>query len=131
MDSSVNLDPSVFPYQDIRYTMGKDTGTKPKPKKDTKLAPVFVKPRVPMPGGSNVLVPIGGDSTMEDSNSVATPSLSQDKSGGAEGGFVDGDSSCALPGINNTERSVVKYTPPVNNKGMCVGLSVVFYLFRW
>ena len=131
MDSSVILDPSVFPYQDIRYTQGRDTGTKPKPKKDPKSAPVFVKPRVPMPGSANVLVPVGGDSIMEDSNRVATPSPSQDKSGGAEGGFVDGDSLCASPGINNTERSVVKYTPPVNNKGRCVSLSVVYCLFRW
>ena len=119
--SSVILDRSVFPYQDIRYTQGMETGTKPKHKKDPKSAPVFVKPRVPMPGGANVLVPIGGDSTVKDSNSVSTPSPHQ-VSGGAEGSSVGGDSSSVSPGSNNTERSVVKYTPPVTNKGICVYL---------
>ena len=117
MDSCVNLDPSVFPYQDIRYT-GKETGTKPKPKKDVKLAPVFVKPKVPMPGSVVVPMPIGGDSTKEKPNSGVAPS-SLVGSGGTAGGSVGGDSSCASPGVSNTERSVVKYTPPVNNKGMC------------
>ena len=116
MDSSVNLDPSVFPYQDIRYTMGKDTGTKPKPKKDVKLAPVFVKPKVPMPGSVVVPKPIGGDSTIEEPNSGVAPSSG---SGGTAGGSLGGDSSCSTPNVSNTERSVVKYTPPVDNKGMC------------
>ena len=131
MDSCVNLDPSVFPYQDIRYTMGNDTGTKPKPKKDVKLAPVFVKPKVPMPGSVVIPVPIGGDSIKENPKRGDASSPSPARSGGTAGGFVDGDSLCASHGVNNTERSVVKYTPPVNNKGMCVSLLVVYYLFRW
>ena len=131
MDSSVNLDPSVFPYQDIRYTMGKDTGTKPKPKKDVKLAPVFVKPRVSMPGSAVIPVPIGGDSIKEKPNRGVAPSPSLVRSGGTAGGSVGGDSWCASPGVSNTERSVVKYTPPVNNKGMCFSSLVVYYLFRW
>ena len=115
MDSSVNLDPSVFPFQDIRYTKGKDTGTKPKPKKDSKMAPVFMKPRVPMPGSATVPVPSGGDSNKEKPKRRATPSPSPVRGGAVEGGFVDGDSLCASPSINNTERSVVRYTPPVSN----------------
>ena len=129
MDSSVELDPSVFPFQDIRYTKGKGTGTKPK--KDSKMAPVFMKPKVPMPGSATVPVPSGGDSNKENPKRRGTPSPSPARSGGAAGGFVDGDSSCASPSINNTERSVVKYTPPVNNKGRCVSLLVVYCLFRW
>ena len=131
MDSCVNLDPSVFPYQDIRYTTGKETGTKPKPKKDVKLAPVFVKPKVPMPGSVVVPVPIGGDSIKEKPNRGVAPSPSLVGSGGTAGGSVGGDSTCASPGVSNTERSVVKYTPPVNNKGMCSSSLVVYYLFRW
>ena len=125
MDSSVNLDPSVFPFQDIRYTKGKGTGTKPKPKKDSKMAPVFMKPRVPMPGSATVPVPSGGDSNKENPKRRATPSPSPVRGGAVGGGFVDGDSSCASPSINNTERSVVKYTPPVSNKGRCVNLLIV------
>ena len=131
MDSCVNLDPSVFPYQDIRYTMGKDTGTKPKPKKDVKLAPVFIKPKVPMPSSVVIPVPIGGDSIKEKPNSGVAPSSSLVGSGGTAGGSVGGDSSCSTPNVSNTERSVVKYTPPVNNKGMCFSSLVVYYLFRW
>ena len=114
MYSCVNLDPSVFPYQDIRYT-GKETGTRPKNKKDVKLAPIFIKPKVPMPGSVVVPKPIGGDSTIGKPTSRVTPS----GSGGTAGGSVGGDSTCATPGVSNTERSVVKYTPLVDNKGMC------------
>ena len=123
MDSSVNLDPSVFPFQDIRYTKGKGTGTKPK--KDSKMAPVFMKPRVPMPGSATVPVPSGGDRNKENPKRRATPSPSPVRGGAVGGGFVDGDSLCASPSINNTERSVVKYTPPVSNKGRCVNLLIV------
>ena len=123
MDSSVNLDPSVFPFQDIRYTKGKGTGAKPK--KDSKMAPVFMKPKVPMPGSATVPVPSGGDSNKEKPKRRATPSPSPVRGGAVEGGFVDGDSSCASPSINNTERSVVKYTPPVSGKGRCDNLITV------
>ena len=114
MDSCVNLDPSVFPYQDIRYT-GRETGTKLKTKKDIKLAPIFIKPKVPMPGSVVVPKPIGEDSTIGKPTGGVTPS----GSGGADGSSVGGDSSCPSPSFSNNERSVVKYTPPVNNKGMC------------
>ena len=136
MDSSVELDPSVFPFQDIRYTKGKSTGTKPKIKKDSKMAPVFMKPKVPMPGSATVPVCSGvgrsrGGKDKEKPKRRATPSPSPIRGGAVGGDFVDGDSSCVSPNINITERSVVKYTPPVDNKGMYVSLSVVYYLFRW
>ena len=130
MDSCVNLDPSVFPYQDIRYT-AKETRTKPKVRNGVKLATNFIKPKVPMPGSVVVPVPIGGDSIKENPNRGVALSPSLVRSGGIAGGSVGGDSSSALPGVNNTERSVVKYTPPVNNKGMCFISLVVYYLFRW
>ena len=40
VDSSVSLDPSVFPYQDVRNkgVNGGKTGTKPKQRKGRKLA---------------------------------------------------------------------------------------------
>ena len=85
MDSSVELDPSVFPFQDIRYTKGKSTGTKPKIKKDSKMAPVFMKPKVPMPGSATVPVPSGGDSIKENPKRRGTPSPSPVRSGGAAG----------------------------------------------
>ena len=130
MDSCVELDPSVFPFQDIRYTKGKSTGTKPKIKKDSKMAPVFMKPKVPMLGSATVPVSSGvgrseGDKNKEKPKRRATPSPSPVRGGAVEGSFVDGDSSCASPSINNTERSVVKYTPPVSSKGRCVNLLVV------
>ena len=49
MKSPVILDRSVFPYQDIRNTGG---GAKPKVKREVKMAPGFLKPKVPMPGGT-------------------------------------------------------------------------------
>ena len=58
MDSSVELDPSVFPFQDVRYkgARGKNISTKPKIKKDSKISPVFAKPEVPKQGGATVPV---------------------------------------------------------------------------
>ena len=130
MDSSVELDPSVFPFQDIRYTKGKSTGTKPKIKKDGKLAPVFMKPKVPMPGSATVPVSSGvgrseGDKNKEKPKRRATPSPSPVRGGAVGGDFVDGDSSCVPPNINNTERSVVKYTPPASGRGRCNNLITV------
>ena len=49
MGSSVILDRSIFPSQDIRYSGG---GARPKVKKEVKMAPGFLKPRVPMPGST-------------------------------------------------------------------------------
>ena len=113
MDSYVNLNPSVFPYQDIRYT-GKATSTKPKTRKDVKLAPAFIKPKVPMPGGVVAPKAIDGDSTVENPTSEVYLCGGE----GTVSGSVGGDSPCPTPNVSNTERSVVKYTPPVNNKGM-------------
>ena len=50
MDSSVDLDPIVFPFQDMRYkgVGGGKTGTKPKQKKGCKLATTFAKPLTPI-----------------------------------------------------------------------------------
>ena len=122
MDSSVELDPSVFPFQDIRYTKGKNTGAKPKIKKDSKIAPVFVKPVVPKPGSGTVPVCGGvswskGEKDKEKPKRRATPSPSPIRGGGVGGDFVDGDSTCVPPNSNNTERSVVKYTPPTSGRG--------------
>ena len=106
MDSCVILDPSVFPYQDVRYT-GKGTGAKPKIKKDAKLSPIVPKPKVSVRGDVVIPQPSSG-------------------SGVTEGGSMGGDGSCNTGnGSCNTERSVVKYIPSVNNKGMCVSLLVV------
>ena len=99
------LDPSVFPYQDVRYT-GKGTGAKPKIKKDAKLSPIVPKPKVSVRGDVVIPQPSSG-------------------SGVTGCGSVGGDGSC------NTERSVVKYIPSVNNKGMCVSYLVVYCLCRW
>ena len=113
MDSCVNLDPSLFPYQDIRYT-AKETGTKPKVRKGVKLAPNFIKPKVPMPSSVVAPKPIEGDgNVVKPTNEVAPCSC-----GGTVCGSVDGDSPCPTPNVSNTERSVVTYTPPVNNKGI-------------
>ena len=49
MGSSVILDRSIFPSQDIRYSGG---GARPKVKKEVKMAPGFLKPKVPMPGST-------------------------------------------------------------------------------
>ena len=75
MKSPVILDRSVFPYQDIRNTGG---GAKPKVKREVKMAPGFLKPKVPMPGGTvpevnegNVFVEEGGVAMDEGPDDVA------------------------------------------------------------
>ena len=132
MDSSVELDPSVFPFQDIRYTKGYYTGTKPKTKtkKDSKIAAVFAKPVVPQPGSATVPACSGvgqskGEKDKEKPKRKAAPSPSPVRGGAVEGGFVDDNSTCAPPNTNNTERSVVKYTPPAGGKGRCNSLLIV------
>ena len=129
MDSSVELDPSVFPFQDIRYTKGKSMGTKPKIQKD-KISPVFAKPEVPKHSGATVPVYSGaskgkGEKDKEKPKRRATPSPSPVRDGAIGGGFVDGDSSGVPPNINNTERSVVKYTPPSGGRGKCGAFKIV------
>ena len=64
MGSSVILDRSIFPSQDIRYS---GAGARPKVKKEVKMAPRFLKPIVPMPG-STVPEVDKGDVFMEEGN---------------------------------------------------------------
>ena len=121
----MNLDPVIFPYQDIRYT-GKNTGAKPKIRKDVKLAPNFLKPKVPMPGSVVVPKPNEADKpVVEPTNEIAPCSC-----GGTVCKSVDGDGVCPMPSVSNTERSVVTYTPSVNNKGrLCIN-SMCYSVFR-
>ena len=115
MDSSVNLDRAIFPYQDIRYS-GRSTGAKPKVRKDVVLAPSFLKPKVPMPGSVVVPKPTEADKNVV----VPTSEIAPCSCGGTVCKSVDGDNICPTPNVN-TERSVVTYTPPVNNKGkLCI-----------
>ena len=125
MDSSVNLDRAIFPYQDIRYT-GRGTGAKPKVRKDVVLAPNFLKPKVPMPGSEVVPDPI------EENKSVVEPTseIAPCSCGGTICKSVDGDNVCPSPSNTNTERSVVAYTPPVNNRGKLCNNIVCFSVFR-
>ena len=127
MDSSVELDPSVFPFQDVRYkgTRGKNVGTKPKIKKDSKLATVFAKPEVPVQGGASVPISssVGDEKGEKDKpKRRATPSPSPVRDGAVGGkvhggNSVDGNSSGALPNINNTGKSVAKLHAPIGGKG--------------
>ena len=137
MDSSVELDPSVFPYQDVRYkgTRGRNTGTKPKVKKDSKLSPVFAKPEVPKQRCASVPTSIGvGDERGEKDKPKrrATPSPSPVRDGAVGGkvhggNSVDGNSSGALPNINNTGKSVAKLNAPIGGKGECGVVIIVVY----
>ena len=121
----MNLDPVIFPYQDIRYT-AKNTGAKPKVWKDVKLAPNFLKPKVPMPGSVVVPKPAEGDRNVVEPTSEIAPC----SCGGTVCKSVDGDGPCPTPNVSNTERSVVTYTPPVNNKGkLCIHI-VCYSVFR-
>ena len=63
------LDRSVFPYQDIRNTGG---GARPKVKREVKMAPGFLKPKVPMPVGTvSEVVEEGGVAMDEGPDDVA------------------------------------------------------------
>ena len=125
MDSSVNLDRAIFPYQDIRYT-GRGTGAKPKVRKDVVLAPTFLKPKVPMPGSEVVPNPDEGNQgnqSVEEVQDVVEPTgrvtlCSCEGNPCGCGGFVcksvSSDFVCPnqVSAEANTERSVVAYTPP-------------------
>ena len=125
MDSSVNLDRAIFPYQDIRYT-GRSTGAKPKVRKDVVLAPNFLKPKVPMPGSVVVPKPTEADKNVV----VPTSEIAPCSCGGTICKSVDGDNVCPGQVNTNTERSVVAYTPPVNNRGkLCINV-VCYSVFR-
>ena len=90
MVSSDDLDPSLFPFQDMRYkgNRGGNTGTKPKQKKGGKPATTFVKPLAPVQSGVSVSNS-GGIGAMRGEKDKpkrrATPSPSPVR-GGAVGG---------------------------------------------
>ena len=120
MVSGVDLDPSVFPFQDVRYkgTRGGNTGTVPKLKK-VKLATNFVKPVVPVQSSPSVSNNGGvGDEKGEKDKPKrrATPSPSPVRDG-AVGGEVKGDSSGGPHNTNSTVNSVAKFKAPISNKG--------------
>ena len=139
MGSYIILDRSIFPSQDIRYT-GKGTGAKPKVRKDVKMAPGFLKPKVPMPGSAVPESDKGdhvkeGEQPMEEEQDIVGPIgrvtlCSCEGNPCSCGGFVcksvTGDFVCPnqVSADANPERSVVAYTPP-NNRG---NLSIIFYL---
>ena len=135
MGSSVILDRSIFPSQDIRYS---GTGARPKMKKEVKMAPRFLKPRVPMPGSTVPEVDKGdvfmeeGCEAMEEGQDSVIPDgrvalCSCEGNPCSCGGFV-----CKAAGedfvcpheirndedqdvvVENPERRVVAYTPPHN-----------------
>ena len=105
--------------------------TKPKIKKDSKLAPVFAKPEVPKQRCASVPTSIGvGDERGEKDKPKrrATPSPSPVRDGAIGGDFVDGNSSGALPSINNTGKSVAKLNAPIGGKGECGVLIIVYFV---
>ena len=118
MDSSVSLDPSVFPFQDMRYkgVSGGKTGTKPKQKKGCKLATTFAKPLTPVQSGASASDSEGMRSVNGEKDKPkrkATPSPAPVE-GGAVGGKVKGDSSAdensggGPPSLGVTRDSVAK-----------------------
>ena len=129
MGSYVILDRSIFPSQDIRCT---GTGAKPKVRKDVKMAPKFLKPKVPMPGsavpesGNGDHVKEGGEPMEEGQDNVVPTGrvalCSCEGNPCSCGGFVcksvGDDFVCPheVSANENPERSVVAYTPP-NNRG--------------
>ena len=129
MVSSDDLDPSLFPFQDMRYkgNRGGNTGTKPKQKKGSKPVATFVKPLAPVQSG----VPVsnsGGIGAVRGEKDKpkrrATPSPSPVR-GGAVGGkvkgdsFAGGDSTGGPPNRNAATDSVVKTKAPIGGKGEC------------
>ena len=138
MGSSVILDRSIFPSQDIRYS---GAGARPKVKKEVKMAPRFLKPVVPMPGSTVSEVDKGdvfmeeGSEAMEEGQDNVVPLAAGSRvvlcscegNPCSCGGFV-----CKAAGedfvcpheiradenqevvVENPERRVVAYTPPHN-----------------
>ena len=136
MDPSLDLDRAIFPYQDIRYT-GRGTGARPKVRKDVVLAPNFLKPQVPMPSGVVVPEPIEATDNVVpvpvEANEIVvepTSEIAPCSCGGTICKSVDGDNVCPSPSNTNTERSVVAYTPPVNNRGKFCNSIVCFSVIR-
>ena len=137
MVSSVDLDPSVFPFQDVRYkgARGRNVGTKPKIKKDSKPVSTFAKPEVPVQ--SRALVSITGEvgdvkGEKDKPKRRATPSPSPVRGGAVggkvkEGSFVDGDSSGGPPNLNATANSVAKLKAHIDSKGECSVVMLVCY----
>ena len=129
MGSYVVLDRSIFPSQDIRCT-GKGTCAKPKVRKDVKMAPKFLKPKVPMPSnavpesGKGDHVKEGGEPMEEGQDNVVPTGrvalCSCEGNPCSCGGFVcksvGDDFVCPheVSANENPERSVVAYTPPTS-----------------
>ena len=135
MVSSGDLDPSLFPFQDMRYkgNRGGNTGTKPKQKKGSKPATTFVKPLAPVQSGVSVSNSggIGAVRGEKDKPKMrATPSPSPVR-GGAVGGkvkgdsLVGGDSTGGPPNRNAATDSVVKSKAPIGGKGECILVVIV------
>ena len=135
MDWSVNLDPSVFPFQDMRYkgVKGGNTGTKPKQKKGCKPATTFAKPLAPVQSGAFVSNSGGIGAVKGEKDKPkrrATPSPSPVR-GGAIGGkvkgdsFAGGDSTGGPPNHNAATDYVVKSKAPIGGKGECILMVIV------
>ena len=138
MDSSVDLDPIVFPYQDMGYkgVGGGKTGTKPKQKKGCKPSTTFAKPLTPVQSGvsasdSEGISSVKGEKEKEKPKRKATPSPSPVK-GGAVGGKVkgnscaDGKSGGGPPSLGISTDSVAKLKAHIGGKGEC-SFVVVYY----
>ena len=141
MDSSVSLDPSVFPFQDMRYKgiAGGKTGTKPKQKKGCKLATTFAKPLTPIQSGTSASDSDGKRSLKGEKDKPkrkATPPVSP-VLGGAVGGNVNGESSTdetsggdRPPSLKFTEESVAKFKAHLGDgKGECMCVMIVVYCY--
>ena len=129
--SSVSLDPSVFPFQDMRYkgVNGGKTGTKPKQKKGCKLATKFAQPMTSIQSGTSASDSDGKrllKGEKDKPKRKATPPVSPVLDG-AVGGNVNGESSTdetsggdPPPSLKFTKESVAKLKAHLGeSKGEC------------
>ena len=129
MVSSGDLDPSLFPFQDMRYkgNRGGDTRTKPKQKKGSKPVATFVKPLAPVQSGVSVSNSGGIGAVRGEKDKPkrrATPSPSPVRCGAMGGkvkgdSFAGGDSTGGPPNRNAATASVVKSKAHIGGKGEC------------
>ena len=137
VDAGVSLDPSVFPYQDVRNkgVNGGKTGTKPKQRKGCKLATTFAKPLTPIQSGTSASDSDGKRSVKgekEKPKRKATPPVSPVVDG-AVGGRGDGESSTdehsvgdPPPSLQFTKESVAKLKAHLGeSKGECMCVLLV------
>ena len=138
MDSSVSLDPSVFPFQDMRYkgVSGGKTGTKPKQKKGCKLATTFAKPLTPIQSGTSASDSDGRRSVKGEKDKPKRKATlpSSPVEGGAVGGKVKGDSSTdensaggGPPSLEFTKESVANLKAHIGGKGECNCVIIVLH----